>query len=260
MSNRERITRVSAWVGIGGSVLMLAACDVQVQDETPAEYKANDGLGMYEIKASVKRDALVSPGSVYMFGLGADKQRIDLKSNRDGTEWSGLYSVRCKSSFPVQFITIWKLQGLTTREKLVPPQPREVKLIEPDLTHEASIDTSGPGTPAAQPAAAPKGGRKPAKGAAKQAQWEGGVAYRIATAQMAHITAAHIEPTSQDPADAAAAKPISVVSTFPMDLPCGTPTEVRLTSTAQKAHGNLVIDTDFPAVPHWQTKVDFAPK
>ena len=84
--------------------------------------------------------------------------------------------------------------------------------------------------------------------------------YRIATASNTRITAAHIEPLSQDPAEVAAAKPISVVGSFPVDVPCGTPTEVRVASTAQRAHGNLVIDTDHPAVAHWQTKIEFLPK
>jgi hypothetical protein len=38
------------------------------------------------------------------------------------------------------------------------------------------------------------------------------------------------------------------------------PTEVQLTSTAQKAQANLVIDTNHPSYPHWTTKVVFAPK
>jgi hypothetical protein len=47
---------------------------------------------------------------------------------------------------------------------------------------------------------------------------------------------------------------------MPVDIPCGVSTEVELTSTAQKAQGNLVIDTNHPAFPHWTTKVVFAPK
>jgi len=58
----------------------------------------------------------------------------------------------------------------------------------------------------------------------------------------------------------AAAKGISVTSPMPVDIPCGAPTDVELTSTAQKAQGNLVIDTNNPAYPHWTTKVVFAPK
>ncbi|TLY80126.1 MAG: hypothetical protein E6K49_02660 [Gammaproteobacteria bacterium] len=231
MSKLIRLTWMAVAVALGG-------CDVQVHDETPTEYPANHDIGMYEIKAAVTRDALVTPGSVFMFALGG-KERVELSPNRDGSEWHGLYSVRCRSSFPLQFLAVWKLQGLATKQKLEPPQPREVKLIEPPLTRAVSIDTAGK---------MPKGG------------WEGGVPYRIATAPNTRITAAHIEPLSQDPAEVAAAKPISVVGSFPVDVPCGTPTEVRVASTAQRAHGNLVIDTDHPAVAHWQTRIEFLPK
>src|SRR5256885_10903566 len=55
-----------AWVPVA---LMLGACDVQVHDETPAEYPANHDIGMYDIKATVTRDALVAPGSVFLFAL-----------------------------------------------------------------------------------------------------------------------------------------------------------------------------------------------
>jgi hypothetical protein len=231
MSKLIRLT----WIPV---VLALGACDVQVHDETPAQYPANHDIGMYEIKATVARDTLVTPGSVFLFAVG-DKQRIELTPNRDGSEWRGLYSVRCRESFPLQLKAIWKLQGLATRQKLVPEQPREVKLIAPPLTKEASLDSSGK---------APKGG------------WEGVVAYRFVTEPTTRITGAHIEPASQDAADVAAAKPIAVTSTFPVDATCGTPAEVHVTSTAQRAHGNLVIDTDYPSAPHWQTKVEFAPK
>jgi hypothetical protein len=169
------------------------------------------------------------------------QQRIEMVPNRAGTEWHGMYAIRCHSSFPLQMKAIWKLQGLTTKEKVVPEgaPPREIKLIEPEPTKEASIDTSGK---------SPKGG------------WTGNVKYRFATQPDIQITGAHIEPTSQDPADVNAAKGITVSSPMPVDVPCGTPTEVDLTSTAQNAHGNLVIDTNLPAYPHWTTKVDFAPK
>ncbi|MGH8323376.1 MAG: hypothetical protein ACRETD_06205, partial [Steroidobacteraceae bacterium] len=109
----------------------------------------------------------------------------------------------------------------------------------PEPTKEVSIDSSGK---------APKGG------------WEGNVGYRFSTQRDTQITAARIEPVSQDPADVAAAQAISVVSPLPVDIPCGTPTDVQLTSTAQRAQGNLVIDTSNPAFPHWTTKVEFAPK
>jgi hypothetical protein len=225
---------------LGGAVAAaLSACDVQVHDQTPAQYPANHDVGMYEIKATVKPDAMVSPGSVYVFGLSG-KQKFELSSNRAGTEWHGMYSIRCQSSFPLQLLAIWKLQGLTTKEKLVPEQPREIKIVEPEPPKEAPpIDTSGK---------MPKGG------------WQGAVKYRFSTQQTTQITAAHIEPVSQDPADVAAAKAISVTSPMPVDVPCGVPTDVDVTSTAQKAHANLVIDTNHPAYPHWTTKIVFAPK
>jgi hypothetical protein len=85
------------------------------------------------------------------------------------------------------------------------------------------------------------------------------VKFRFAT-QNTQITGAHIDPVSEDPADVNAAKAITVTSPLPVDVPCGTPTEVDLTTTAASAHGNLVIDTTSAAYPHWTTKVDFAPK
>ena len=225
---------------VGGAVAaVLSACDVQVHDQTPAEYPANHDIGMYEIKATVARDSLVTPGSVFLFGLSG-QQRIELNSNRDGTEWRGLYAIRCKPGFPLQLLAAWKLQGLTTKQKLVPPQPREIKLVEQPPPREASIATTT--------GKSPKGG------------WQGSVKYRFATEQSTQITAAHIDPVSQDPADVAAAKAISVVSIFPVDVPCGSPTEVQLASTAPHAQGNLVIDTNHPAFPHWTTKVEFTPQ
>ena len=218
--------------------LPLGGCDVQVHDETPEQYTANYGTGMYEIKASVQRDSMISPDSVYLFALGP-KQRIPLISNPTGTEWHAEYSVRCRSTFPLQILAVWKVQGLTTKEKVVPEQPRQIKLIEPPLTQQASIDTSG------------------ARG---KTGWEGSVKYTFATAPTTQITAAHIEPDSPSPADVAAAKPISIVSSLPVDAACGAPTEVQLASTAQRAHGTLVIDTDLPPDPHWSTKVEFVPK
>jgi hypothetical protein len=223
---------------LGGAVAtVLSACDVQVHDATPAQYPANHDVGMYEIKATVAPDALVTPGSVYLFGLSG-KQRIELTSNRAGTEWHGMYAVRCRPAFPLQLLAVWKLQGLTTERKVVPDRPREIKLVEPEPTKEASIDTSGK---------APKGG------------WEGSVKYRFAT-QNTQITGVRVDPVGQDAADVAAAKAISVTSPLPVDITCGVPTEVQLTSSAQRARANLVIDTDNPAFPHWTTKVEFAPK
>jgi hypothetical protein len=236
MSNVSRFTRFF----VGGAVAtVLSACDVQVHDATPDTYPANHDVGMYEIKATVAADSMVSPGSVFLFGLSG-QQRIEMQSNRAGTEWHGMYAIRCHASFPLQFKAIWKLQGLTTKDKVVPEgAPHEIKLMEPEPTKAASIDTTA--------GKAPKGG------------WPGNVKYRFATQQDTQITGAHIEPTSQDPADVNAAKGISVTSPMPVDVPCGVPTEVDLATTTPSAHGNLVIDTNLPAYPHWTTKVEFAP-
>jgi hypothetical protein len=221
------------WVPV---VLMLSACDVQVRDETPAEYPANHDIGMYDIKATVTRDTLVTPGSVFLFALG-DNQRIPL--SQEGSEWRGLYSVRCRSSFPLQILAEWKTQAFSVRHRLVPPQPRQIKLIEPSLTYTASFDSAGK---------APKGG------------WVGNVQYRFVTVPSAQITAARVEPSSEAAADVKAAKAISVLTPLPVVAGCGDLAEVRLATTDAHAHGTLVIDTDHPTVPHWQTKVEFSPK
>ncbi len=230
---------MSKWTRFAGipAVLALGGCDVQVHDETPASYPANHEVGMYEIKASVSRDFMVSSGSVYLFAVGGPK-RIDLTPDRQEAQWHGIYSVRCRSSFPVQYRAVWKMQGLTTSQKLTPEKPREVQLTPPPLPREVTFDTS---------AKSPKG-------------WPGAVPYRFITAEHTQITAAHIEPLSQDPADVDAAKGITIDSPLPLDAPCAVPTEVRFTSKAARAQGNLVIDTDLAALPHWQTKVVFAPK
>ena len=220
-----------------GALLLLCACDVQLRDTTPAEFPANHDLGMYEVSAAVTRDALVTPGSVYVFALG-DSQRVALSANADGSGWRGLYSVRCRSSFPLQFVAEWKLPW-DVRRKVFPPQPREVRLIEPALTRTASFDSSGK---------APRGG------------WQGGVQYRFVTVPSVQITKAHIEPQSSSPEDAAAAKPVSVVSTFPVVGGCGDLIEVRVASSAPRSHGTLIIDTNDPADPHRQTRVEFSPK
>src|SRR5215468_3722957 len=215
-----------------GPVLSLCACDVQLRDTTPAEYTANHDLGMYEVSATVSRDALVTPGSVYVSAQG-DRLKFALSPNADGSEWHGLYSVRCRSSFPLQFVVDWKLP-FDLKRKVVPPQPREVRLIEPPLTRTASFDSSGK---------APKGG------------WQGAVQYRFVTVPTVQIAGAHFEPDSFSPADAAAAKPLSVVSSFPIVGGCGDLVEVRVASSAPRAHGTLVIDTNHPADPLWKTRV-----
>jgi len=227
-----RLIRLT-WVPVA---LLLGACDVQVHDETPDAYPANHDIGMYDIKATVTRDALVTPGSVFLFALG-DNQKIPL--TQEGSEWRGLLSVRCHSSFPLQILAEWKLQGLAVRHKLVPLQPRQIRLMEPSLTYTASFDSSGK---------APKGG------------WLGSVQYRFVTVPSAQITAARVEPSSETPADVKSAKAISVLTPFPVVAGCGDRAEIRLATTDPLAHGTLVIDTDHPTVPHWQTRVEFSPK
>lgn len=228
------MSKWTLFTGVAG-LLVLGGCDVQVHDETPSTYPANQEVGMYELKATVSRDALVTPGSVYLFALGAPK-RISMEPDKQGTEWHGIFSARCRATIPVQFQVIWKRQGLSTGSKLVPDKPRMVTLTPPPLTKEVTIDTSA----------------KSAKG------WEGAAAYKFVTAEHTQIVGAHIEPASQDPADIAAAKQITIDSSFPVDAPCNVPTEVRMTSKVAKAQANLVIDTDLAAIPHWQTKVVFA--
>ena len=122
-----------------------------------------------------------------------------------------------------------------------PAQPRDIELTPPPLNAQATIDTSG----------------KPDK---KTRAWQGSVQYDFVTAPQVQITGAHLEPVSQDKADVAAAKRVSIVSTFPIEGSCGTPTAVELSSKDARAHANLVIDTNDPSYPHWTTRVDFAPQ
>ena len=236
----SKVTRFTCFF-IGGAVATaLSGCDVQVHDATPDQYPANNNVAMYEIKASVVPDAMVTPGSVTLFGLSGN-QRINLVGNRAGTEFHGMYAVHCQSSFPLQLKAIWRLQGLATKEKVVPDQPREIKLIEPEPTASVSVDTTGPNKP-------PKGG------------WTGTVKYTFATQATTQITGARIEPTSGDAGDVNSAKGIAVTTPFPVDAQCGVGSELTLTSSTQSAHGNLVIDTNLPKYPHWTTRVEFAPK
>jgi hypothetical protein len=211
---------------------------VQLQDETPAHFNANPDIAMYPVTVKVSSGALVSQ-PVYVFAV-SDGQNVPLSGGPDGT-YQTMYPVKCKRSFPLQYLAVWRVQNLVTRHEYFPPQPRQIELTPPPLTRTASIDTSG----------------KPDK---KTRAWQGAVQYDIVTAPEAHITGAHLEPVSQDKADVAAAKPISIVSTFPIEASCGTPTPVQLASRKARAYANLVIDTDLPGTPHWTTRVDFAPR
>ena len=149
--------------------------------------------------------------------------------------WHGLYSLRCRSSFPLQFLAQWKLQGLSVRQKLVPPQPRQIKLTEPPPTRTASIDSSGK---------APKGG------------WQGGVQYRFVTVPGVQITAARIEPTSEAPEDLAAAKAISVVTPLPVAAGCGDQAEIRLASRLSELTGESLTTEGSPPARCLTTSVE----
>jgi hypothetical protein len=231
--------RLIGFCCLAAVALALAGCGVQLQDETPGTFTANPDIGMYPLTGKVTSGPLVST-PVYVFVVGSDGQQVPLSAGPNGA-FGTMYPVKCKASFPLQYLAVWRVQGVVTEHQLFPPQPREIQLTPPPLTQQASIDTSG----------------KPDK---KTRSWQGGVPYDIVTATDAHITGAHIEPVSQDKADVAAAKRISVVSTFPIDASCGTPTPVELASKDPRAHANLVIDTDLPGFPHWTTRVNFAPQ
>jgi hypothetical protein len=227
--------------------LALSACEVQVTDTTPAQFQANNDIGMYDVSATDKEGALVAPGSVVLFAIG-ENQKVPLSLNADGS-WHGLYSVRCQSSFPLQIQAVWRLQGLSTRSVVMPPQPRQIKLTEPPLTRQEGFDTAG------KPAEV-KGG----KGKAAKGEWTGAVNYRFVTVPVTQITAAHIEPASASPEDVAAARAISVKTPLPLQASCGEQVQLQLVSTQQRAHGTLLIDTDNPGMPRWQTYVEFSPK
>jgi hypothetical protein len=219
--------------------LALAGCDVQVQDQTPGTFTANRDIGMYPLTVKVTSGALVST-PVYVFVVAGDGQQVPLSAGPNGT-YGTMYPVKCKQSFPLQYLAVWRVQGVITKHQLFPPQPREIQLTPPPLTQQASIDTSG----------------TPDK---KTRSWQGAVQYDIITAADAHITGAQLEPVSQDKADVKAAQAVSIVSTFPIDASCGTPTAVTLATKAQTAHVNLVITTDLPGMSQATTRVDFTPQ
>lgn len=219
------------------AAVSLAACDVQIRDETPDQYTANHDIGLYEVKATVTdRGFLVSPTSVFLSAISCDRT-IELQPDRSRTTWSTLMSVRCRSSFPLQFRAVWTVQNVSTRGKLVPPQPREIRLIEPEWTREAKQDTSQ----------------------RSRTGWTTAVRYRVQTEPNVEITAARIEPVSDSPEDVKAAEPLSVTTQLPVMATCGDPVEITVHSKAQRAYGNLVIETTHPTVKTWQTRVEFAP-
>lgn len=222
----------------GVAALVLAGCSVQVQNNTPDQFQANPDVGMYQVKATVSAGAMVSQ-PIYLYDVGGG-QKIPMKADATGARFSAMVPVHCQASFPLQYLAIWRLQGLSTKQKLFPAQPLEVKLIPPPLTKEATIDTSG----------------KPGKGG-----WQGVVNYKFSTAANAQITSAKIEPLSTSRADVRSAKDIRIVSTFPMDAECDKETGVTLASRVRKAHAKLVIETSLPgSLSKWTTQVTFQPK
>lgn len=223
---------------VAAVALALAGCGVQLQDETPAKFPVNPDIGMYPITVKVTSGAMVSP-PVYVWLL-SDGQKVQLSAGPDGT-YQTMFPVKCKSSFPLQYLAVWRLQGMATRNEVYPAQTRQIALTPPPLTAQATIDTSG----------------KPDK---KTHSWQGAVQYDIVTDANAQITSAHIEPVSQDKADVAAAKAVSIVSGLPLDASCGIPTALQLASKERRAQANLVIDTNVPGIPQWTTKVTFAPQ
>ena len=239
-----KLIRLS-WIPVA---LCLSACNVQVNDTTPAQFQANNNIPMYEITATASEGALVAAGSLVLFAIG-DNEKVPLSLNSDGSGWHGLYSVHCQSSFPLQILAVWRLQGLTTRNILVPPQPRQIKLTEPPLTKQEGFDT-----------AAKPGESKAPRGKGGKGEWQGTVNYRFATQPLTQITSARIEPSSASAEDVAAARAISVKTPLPLQAACGENAQVQLVSNEQRTHGTLVIDTDNPGVLRWQTYVEFSPK
>ena len=223
---------------VAAVAIALAGCGVRLQNETPAQFEANPDIGMYPIKVKVTSGAMVSP-PVYVFAISG-RHRVPLSAGPDGV-YQTMYPVRCKESFPLQYLAIWRLQGMATRHEVYPAQPQQIKLTPPPLKHHAIIDTSG--TPDR-----------------KTRAWMGAVKYKIVTDPNAEITGATIEPVSQDRADVESAKAIRIESGFPLDVSCGVTTAVQLASKDRKAHANLVITTDVPGIPTWTTRVDFAPQ
>jgi hypothetical protein len=223
---------------VAAVALALAGCGVRLQDETPATFPANPDIGMYPIKVKVTSGAMVSP-PVFVFLL-SDGHKVPLSAGQDGT-YRTMFPVKCKDSFPLQYLAVWRLQIMATKQELYPAQPRQIRLTPPPPAQaQVSIDTSG----------------KPDK---KTRSWQGSVQYDIVTDANAHITGAQIQPISQDKADVESAKAISVVSGFPLDATCGIPTAVQLASKDPKAQANLVVTTDVPGIPTWTTRVVFAP-
>ncbi|HUK02505.1 MAG TPA: hypothetical protein VLW26_09535 [Steroidobacteraceae bacterium] len=229
---------LSRWRAVLGPVIAcgLAACSVAVEDRTPAQFPANDNIGMYPISARATDGALVPPDSVFVTAL-IDGRPFNLESDRQQRDWQGMYPLRCRSSFTLQYQTRFAIQLLTSRTVLSPATPRVVRIAEPDPPRQVTIDTS----------------EKSRDG------WPGVVHYRFVTEPRTAIRGASIEPLSGSAEDARAAAAISLTTPLPASAPCGMPLDIALHSKQAIARANLVIETDHPGIPRWRTEVDFKP-
>src|SRR6185312_8125912 len=134
----RRIIGFSCLVAVA---VALSGCDVQLQDETAAGFQANPDVAMYPISARIVSAGSMVSQPVFVFAVSGD-QRVPLSAGPDGT-YQTMLPVKCTRTFPLQFLAIWRLQGVMTKHQLFPPQPREIELTPPPLTRQASIDTSG---------------------------------------------------------------------------------------------------------------------
>ncbi len=225
--------RLSSAVAVA---LALTGCSVQVHNTTPGHFQADPNVGMYPITAKITSGALVS-SPVYLFDVGGGR-KVRLHPNATGAAWQAMLPVHCKSSFPLQYLAVWQVQGISTRQARFPRQPLEIKLEQPPLTKTAVIDTSG----------------APVRGG-----WQGEVNYEFSTAENTNITSAKIEPIGKTPQDQLWARAIHVVSSFPIAASCDTPTAVTLSSGLRVAKAKLVISVQSKTIPTWTTKVNFRP-
>src|SRR6185437_15280067 len=88
--------------------LALSGCGVQLQDETPGQFKANPDVAMYPLTVKVTTGSMVSQ-PVYVFAV-SDGEKAPLSLSPDGT-YQTMFPVKCKRSFPLQYLAVWRLQG-----------------------------------------------------------------------------------------------------------------------------------------------------
>jgi len=96
---------------------------VQVHDAPPDQFPANHDVGMYEIKATVvpRRPGERLFRLLLRRGLSGQQERLTLTAKPGRSrECTACTPSRCQPDFPLQIFAIWKLQGLTTKEKVVP--------------------------------------------------------------------------------------------------------------------------------------------